>query len=300
MYFEYERLLEPPVARAAYSDRTAWLMAEMSRLAYAKFELHAEKLEELKNALKRADFELVDTFDNEGTQAFLAKRDKDKMLVLAFRGTEKEDLRDIITDLDARFYKDEHGGRIHNGFLEAFKKVEVAITKQIEKLNTYFLYITGHSLGGALALIATREFNSDNLAACYTFGSPKVGNSEFGDIIKPPIYRIVNALDVVPCLPFSYFLDIFYYLFRLLKISPLQKFVQKFRGYDHHGDMRFLTPCKVNYKQLRVIQNYNEIKRSFRLLKNTLSDRKIGIKCHSVDDYCEKLGQYGLKRLEVK
>ncbi len=38
MYFKYKELLEPPVKRAAYSDRTAWLMAEMSRLAYMKFE----------------------------------------------------------------------------------------------------------------------------------------------------------------------------------------------------------------------------------------------------------------------
>lgn len=31
-------LIQPPVARAAYSDRTAWLMASMSELAYEKFE----------------------------------------------------------------------------------------------------------------------------------------------------------------------------------------------------------------------------------------------------------------------
>mgnify|MGYP000190875817 CR=1 FL=1 len=31
-------LLEQPVARAAYSDRTAWLMAVLSSLAYVKFE----------------------------------------------------------------------------------------------------------------------------------------------------------------------------------------------------------------------------------------------------------------------
>ena len=37
-YFANKSLLEPPTKRAAYSDRTSYLMAEMSRLAYFKFE----------------------------------------------------------------------------------------------------------------------------------------------------------------------------------------------------------------------------------------------------------------------
>ena len=37
-YFRNETLLESPTKRAAYSDRTSYLMAEMSRLAYFKFE----------------------------------------------------------------------------------------------------------------------------------------------------------------------------------------------------------------------------------------------------------------------
>lgn len=37
-YFENKDLLAVPAKRAAFSDRTAYLMAEMSRLAYFKFE----------------------------------------------------------------------------------------------------------------------------------------------------------------------------------------------------------------------------------------------------------------------
>lgn len=36
--FDYPKLLSAPVRRAAYSDRTAWLMASMSELAYWQFE----------------------------------------------------------------------------------------------------------------------------------------------------------------------------------------------------------------------------------------------------------------------
>ena len=37
-YFDETNLLTTPAKRAAFSDRTAYLMAEMSRLAYFKFE----------------------------------------------------------------------------------------------------------------------------------------------------------------------------------------------------------------------------------------------------------------------
>ncbi len=51
MYFKYKELLNPPVMRAAYSDRTAWLMAVMSKLAYFPFENDDT---ELKQALAEA------------------------------------------------------------------------------------------------------------------------------------------------------------------------------------------------------------------------------------------------------
>lgn len=287
-YFGYTKLLSPPIRRAAYSDRTAWLMAEMSRLAYLLFEKDDS---ELKSALSKANFELMRFFDCEGTQAFLATRDADKMAVLAFRGTQKEDPKDIITDLQARFYHDKNGVKIHDGFNRAFQCVEKDIRDAVEKLKDYSLYVAGHSLGGALALIATRALNSDNLAACYTFGSPKVANEEFDDDIKPPIYRIVNTYDLVPISPPTY-------VFEVLSILPWEKirnFALKFLGYDHHGDMRYLSACGTDFKGLKVISNYNEFLR----LAGIWTHRKDSIKDHSIDLYYDKLGQWALKRLDA-
>ncbi len=284
-YFKFKDLLSPPIKRAAYIDRTAWFMAEMSRLAYLIFEKDDA---ELKNALSEANFVLIRLFNCEGTQAFLAKRDSDNMAVLVFRGTEKEDPRDIITDLDARFYKDEKGVKIHDGFYKAFKCVEQDIHSEAEKIKGFSLYITGHSLGGALALIATRALNSDNLAACYTFGSPKVGNEEFNDDIKPPIYRIVNAFDIVPLSPPTY-------VFEILNLLPWKwskSLAKTFLGYTHPGDMRFLSYCDKT-EEVEVIANYNE----FRRLAGLWSHRKESVRHHAIDEYCEKLGQWALKRL---
>lgn len=290
MCFKYKELLSPPILRAAYSDRTAWLMAEISKLAYLNFE--DAELDKLKHALGQADFELLAMFNNEGTQAFLAKRNKDKMAVLAFRGTEKEDPRDVITDLKASFYKDDKGIEIHNGFYKAFKAVEDNILKEVNKLKEFALYVTGHSLGGALALVATRALNSDNLAACYTFGSPKVGKEEFDDDIKPPIYRVVNSFDIVPFSPPSYLLD----LFLMIPIKRLQSFLIKFKGYEHHGDMRYLTFCEGDFTKIKVISNYNEFYRLISFWKN----KKESVKHHAINIYCEKLAQYALRRLRVK
>ena len=116
MYFDEQPLLKPPTRRAAYSDRMAWLMAEMSRLAYHKFEgsvdiaefakrladvtdskrietdlktfingkqqLAVDAKQELVHHLAVADFVLVAEFNRMDVQAFLASRAADKIAVL--------------------------------------------------------------------------------------------------------------------------------------------------------------------------------------------------------------------------
>ena len=74
-------------------------------------------------------------------------------------------------------------------------------------------------MGGALAQIASAVLERDNLAACYTFGSPRVGTRGFDQQVKCPHYRVVNNWDLVPSLPLPWF-----------------------RGYCHTGDPRLLTP----------------------------------------------------------
>jgi hypothetical protein len=287
-FFKYKNLLKPPVRRAAYSDRTAWLMAEMARLAYLKFEIDQESL---KHALLQAEFELVSVFNQAGTQAFLANRSSDGMLVLAFRGTEKEGIQDVVADLNARFYMDKDGVKTHTGFSSAFQLVEDAIKAELAKFSDHALYVTGHSLGGALALIATRTLNSDNLAACYTFGSPKVGCEDFDDEIKPPIYRIVNAYDIVPFCPPTHLIDVL----SLIRSKELRQFLGNFKGYIHHGDMRHLTACGSDVSRVKVEANPNDFILLFGLWKNY----KECVNDHSIETYCEKLGQWALKRLNT-
>ncbi len=57
-------LLNPPIRRAAYSDRTAWVMASMAQLVYERFEEGGSARELLLEKLKGGGFKLVAEFND--------------------------------------------------------------------------------------------------------------------------------------------------------------------------------------------------------------------------------------------
>ena len=236
-YFANAKLLKTPGKRAAYSDRTAYMMAEMSRLAYFRFEggyTITEILSSIKKVtsdssdlaaiegiiksslipdsedsgkkaldaiLKPQGFELLETFCNANTdaQAFICRNTEEKFAVLAFRGTESN-LKDIKADIKAKLVPAQVGKKqieVHSGYLNQFQSIQGDIETALKKikLKNYQLFITGHSLGGALAITATRFLASDTTGACYTFGSPPVGTVDFDLDITTPIYRIMAGLE---------------------------------------------------------------------------------------------------------
>jgi len=242
-YFTNKALLKTPTKRAAYSDRTSYLMAEMSRLAYFKFEggnnideiirqvkellpenpkliaLEALIKSQVKNSsaeesksilaeiLKHNNFLLIDTFCDSETnaQAFLCTCPSQGFAILAFRGTELN-LKDIKADIKARLTSVEHNGetvQIHSGYFRQFESLRPTIEEALSSadVRSLQLFITGHSLGGALAITSVKFLASDITGACYTFGSPPVGLKSFDYDIKTPIYRVVNHIDIVPRLP---------------------------------------------------------------------------------------------------
>lgn len=338
-YFTQPSLLEKtcPTFRAAYSDRTAWLLAEMSKLAYFKFEFEEKNLiqelasqlshihdtkkikqhlteffklsqkdaaigkKKLGHILKQSGFKLIQTFNVDDTQAFLCKRDTDDMAILAFRGTESNKSKDIKTDLQAFLSKQENGA-IHSGFYAAYNSVAPQIEAELSKLKNIPLYITGHSLGGALAIVATQALENDQLAACYTFGSPRVGNQQFSDTIKTPIYRLVNTADIVPRMPPGIIIELLVDLLRFSSaILPHADKIadwlnNKVSGYRHYGDMRYLTAThKADFSDVTLISNISGLDRWRRILKNRTYFNRY-IQDHSIDLYSKKLAAYALKR----
>ena len=303
-----QALLKLPTTRAAYSDRTAWVMSEMSALAYLKFEgghsitqAQNESRSELQAELNKADFALRKTFDKGDTQAFLATRDRDKVAVLAFRGTEVNSWKDIQTDLGIRFYRGKEGVKVHSGFINAFREIESDVKGEVNDLGEYSLYITGHSLGGALAIIAAKELERDTLAACYTFGSPRVGNEDFGEAIKTPVYRVVNAADGVPSVPPGWPMSMVFFLIKFLSRRLANKPISPFGGYRHYGDMRYLTACNSDFSKVKVIENLGSVFRAFRSCRRKIA-KGLSIlgKDHRISEYCGKLKCYAKKRVKTK
>ena len=68
------------------------------------------------------------------------------------------------------------------------------------------LWVTGHSLGGAMATLASVRLTDEGykVRAVYTYGSPRVGDRVFRDSYRLANYRFVNDNDLVPHLPFRW------------------------------------------------------------------------------------------------
>ena len=345
-YFTEEALAKsPPLKRAAYSDRTAWILAEISRLVYESLpcQLTVKALvEEIKNsvdrgefddeadalvrkafnhggseggpieeALRHANFELLDSFAVLGTEGLVAKLNPcdnfEGMLVVAFRGTEKS-VEDLKSDVRANLVSALGGGRVHRGFSEAFDHVHGFLRELFNENKGLPVYMTGHSLGGALALVATRYLESDSTGATYTFGCPRVADDQFFDSVKTPVYRVVNSADFVPRLPFGYGIAISLSVIRLLPFNGtywISEWIRRnFFGYTHYGNLVFLhSPStapdddNIHFKGLVVKKSPNVFWRTQVFLLRLLKTRgKAGINDHRIQEYCQKLLAYAQRR----
>ena len=195
-------LAQPEVS---FSIRKGYWLAEASRLAYERdFAVVQREVRE------RWFFDDVVPFDDgRSTQALLITGPK--VAILAFRGTEPKQIEDWLTD--ARFSPkpwDSGLGEVHTGFAGALEGVYPEIVARIEALrgSGRLLYLTGHSLGAALAtLMATRLAARQvyPVQGVYTYGSPRTGNPEFADaytrLVGDRTHRFVNNEDLVTRVP---------------------------------------------------------------------------------------------------
>ncbi|MGE0268602.1 MAG: Mbeg1-like protein [Candidatus Omnitrophota bacterium] len=138
------------------------------------------------------------------TQAYFVINDT--TVVLAFRGTEST--QDWLTDAAVRLV-DAVIGRTHRGFTSALDNlwgdIEANLLSAVVSGRT--LWITGHSLGGALAALTASRINQQNIDinGVYTFGQPRVGDDVFADhcadLFGYRLFRLVNDEDIVTRVP---------------------------------------------------------------------------------------------------
>jgi pimeloyl-ACP methyl ester carboxylesterase len=140
--------------------------------------------------------------DATDTHVLITRRDHD--LSVAFRGT--ADPRNWLTDLDCELTR-VGSCRVHRGFYEAMKAVESDLLARLGEAQGARLWVTGHSLGGALAMLWAlwAAQNGHDIAGVYTFGQPRAGDAAFSQlydsILKTRTWRSVYAEDIVPRVP---------------------------------------------------------------------------------------------------
>lgn len=125
--------------------------------------------------------------------------------LVAFRGSKEK--QDWLTDGEA-WAKQLANCRVHFGFWTAIASVHARILEALKAYPPGDLYITGHSLGGALAMLFAYRCLADwplDIAGVYTFGQPRVGDAAFAKLyncyLRHKTFRFVNEEDIVPRLP---------------------------------------------------------------------------------------------------
>jgi hypothetical protein len=162
---------------------------------------------------KFGDFKVIETFWDHRTSTFcyFGRINNNGDHVLVFEGSQDE--KDLLIDL--KFvklvpYKQHPTAKVHSGFWNAYTSIREEIHTLISSKDITSLFVTGHSLGGALATLASLDIIEERLLAnisMVSIGAPRVGNPEYASIYSSLMgsnsyFRLTHALDPIVHLPY--------------------------------------------------------------------------------------------------
>ncbi|MEA5500909.1 lipase family protein [Limnoraphis robusta] len=141
----------------------------------------------------------------------------DRANLIVFRGTQQtnewmQNLMVSQTESTNDQYPFQFMGNIHEGFANLYSSIAESVIAAVRELNPKVpLYFSGHSLGGALATLASMDVairlpQLKNQIRLYTYASPRVGDPIFAEAhsqLIPNSYRIVNLGDSFTLLPLT-------------------------------------------------------------------------------------------------
>ncbi|MGH1405142.1 MAG: lipase family protein [Rhodomicrobiaceae bacterium] len=184
----------------SFSYKKALSLAEASKLAYEN--------ESIIKTTAETDwgFSNCDFITAGSTQLFVAQ--KENIILIAFRGTQSN-LEDWLGNMDIRTVSKTYGN-VHKGFEDHYANIKQQLETILSNSNAAnkSIWLTGHSLGGAIATIAAAELMSSYaISGIYTFGQPRVGFEGLRTFMETNyadnFFRFVNQDDPITLLPWK-------------------------------------------------------------------------------------------------
>jgi hypothetical protein len=192
---------------AKFTRGNALAMAWMSQLAYET--RLPDKIRAIGEVWQLDEIHIVEqpaksTLPLSDTRGMIAS--KGEARIIAFAGTDPLHLLNWVSD----FYLGQRTAEAHAGFVDAaaavWPQVGAAIEGCVQEKRP--LFVTGHSLGAAIALAtvdrARREKGLDR-AQVFIFGAPRVGRADFvaryNAAFGLTTYRLVHGRDIVATVP---------------------------------------------------------------------------------------------------
>jgi len=224
-------------------------MAQLAALAYFDGK-------EAKESVKSLGYTYHKFFEHNGAQCHVAYNKEE--YVITFRGTEPDELSDVLADLNAWPTGAMTHGLVHSGFKGELNKIWAPLLRHFKEFaEGKRVYITGHSLGGAMATICTSRLEEIRpVHQLTTFGSPRVGTRKFAKNISTPHYRFVNNNDIVCRVPLA------------------------LMGYKHHGTLQYIN----FYGNVRKMTGWQLIKDRWRGWRSGVLD---SVADHNMPNYIE-------------
>jgi len=221
----------------AFAEQDFVRIKAQARLADATYIDSAASLS-LTDYLRQGGDKLVHQAVMPNSQVSYFLSEKDGIQTIAIRGT--SNLENVIVDLDLALQFDPTLNiLLHQGFAMAARAVLDDVKPYLN--SEYKIRTTGHSLGGAIAVILAMYIQEDTgyqFDHVISFGQPKVTNvagaTQYDDL---SLIRVVTPQDIVPLVP---------------PLSPLQ--IQDLDIYWHMGEEVILMG-EQKYAQTRGIKS---------------------------------------------
>ena len=187
-------------------ENAVW-MARLSNIVYEKDDDGSPNVDAIMEQLQSYDDRISSVIPENKNSAQAIFVEHEEWMAMVFRGT--DEFADWLDNLSIKTERTDFGD-FHHGFYRSLEDVwdtiYSAYSKAVAK-NKKPLFITGHSLGGAMATVVAAKFiyMDRPFTSLYTFGQPRAVTRETARLINSEAggryYRFQNNMDVVSRIP---------------------------------------------------------------------------------------------------